>query len=371
MKIGIITSPFGALPPVGIGAVEKIWFYIAEEFSKKGNSVFLYAKEDNVDRQRFNSRYVYLKGYRRTGSLVGDIIKDFIYSVRALYALQPCDILVMNTFWSPVFCRLFKKKYKKSVYNVARMPKGQFRLYRSVDQFSCVSESVCQALELEIGKSSRIALVHNPIELKHFAYVAEPKNKDEFFIMYHGRVHPEKGLDLLFAAVNRLYEKYPFLRLKIVGPTELGNGGGGKKYIEHLEQLAGNVPVVWKGAINEPHKLAHEIALSDLYCYPSIAEKGETFGVAPLEAMAVGRTVIVSKLACFSDFLIDGMNGFVFDHRSDNAISSLSDIIERMILQPDLREQVGRKACQSALKFSVEAIAEKYLHNFEDLLCNG
>ena len=32
MKITIITSPFGNIPPYGYGGVEKIWYDVSEEF---------------------------------------------------------------------------------------------------------------------------------------------------------------------------------------------------------------------------------------------------------------------------------------------------------------------------------------------------
>lgn len=81
MKIGIITSPFGFLPPDGIGAVEKLWFYIAQKFTIRGNDVKFYSKRPlhptNGEMQIYG-----ITGYERTGSLKLDLIKDFFYSIR-------------------------------------------------------------------------------------------------------------------------------------------------------------------------------------------------------------------------------------------------------------------------------------------------
>jgi glycogen synthase len=38
-----------------------------------------------------------------------------------------------------------------------------------------------------------------------------------------------------------------------------------------------------------------------------VAETGEAFGVAPIEAMAYGCAPLVSNLACFRDFIEDGV----------------------------------------------------------------
>ena len=39
MKIGIITSPFGPLPPNALGAVERLWYYVGICMSAKGHEV--------------------------------------------------------------------------------------------------------------------------------------------------------------------------------------------------------------------------------------------------------------------------------------------------------------------------------------------
>lgn len=366
MNIAIITSPFGLLPPKGIGAVEKIWYYLAEYFSRKNICIDFYSKEESANSH--HSIIIHnINGYQRTGTLIGDLMKDFCYSLIALVKLKPCDILILNTFWTPILCVLFKWKYKKTVYNVARFPKGQFKLYHFIDRFACVSSAVSKALEREIGRDNRIVTISNPVELSDFKYSEEQRGED-FIIMYHGRVHPEKGLHLLFSAANALYDKYSNIKLKILGTTKVESGGGGEKYVNELKQIAANVPIVWIDATSNPTKIAEELASCHLYCYPSIADKGETFGVSPLEAMAVGRTVIVSDLDCFKDFVTDGETGFIFDHHSEKAINQLQGLIEKLVVNPTLRKTVGKAASEKAKQFSVENIANQYLKDFTMLL---
>lgn len=135
-----------------------------------------------------------------------------------------------------------------------------------------------------------------------------------------------------------------------------------------MKNIAPLVPIEWINAINDPKKIALELASCNLYCYPSIADQGETFGVAPLEAMAIGRTVIVSNLECFKDFIEDGKSGFIFDHHSKNSVQELSLIIEDLINNSQLRQLVGKNASEKAKQFSVEAIASQYLNNFNQIL---
>lgn len=92
--------------------------------------------------------------------------------------------------------------------------------------------------------------------------------------------------------------------------------------------------------------------------------------MSPLEAMGIGRPVIVSALECFNDFIEDGVNGFVFDHRSPNAVEELASIIEQLMEHPDWRKEIGVEAFRSSRRFSNSHIADQYLSEFKILLNN-
>lgn len=368
MKVSIITSPFATIPPTGIGAVEKRWYYLAEKMAEDGCEVCLYVKKDRALPIGISRLKCFpVRGFERSGSVCIDLILDFVYSVKAITILRPCDILVLNTFWSPILFPFLKWKYKRMIYNVARSPKGQFRWYHFVDQFSCVSNAIAHSLKKELGEDKRIVVVNNPIDTKVFRYHEEIDNGC-FVVMYHGRIHPEKGLELLFHAARILFDLGINICLKILGPVEIEKGGGGKRYVDKLKKIAGELPVSWMESTPEPQQIAAELVTSNLYCYPSVAEKGEAFGIAPLEAMGIGRAVIVSDLDCFKDFVEDGKNAYVFQHDSQNAVNQLAGIMKKLILDPDLRKRIGKNASISSQKFSIAHIAEQYLKNFGNLI---
>lgn len=369
MKIGIITSPFGPLPPNALGAVEIIWYYMGNAIARKGHRVEFYSKADKGYIKDINVHINQISGYKRTKHIWGDIIKDFAFTVKALIRLKRCDILVQNTFWSPILSPLFFWKYKKTVYNVARMPKGQFRLYGAVHQFSCVSQAVRNEMESYVGNDKRVVVVSNPVNVHYYDYKERINNDGVFTIGYHGRINQEKGLDILCKAAHILYDKHK-IRLIIIGPHEIRRGGSGEKYVAWLKSLCPEVETVFTGAISNPERLNELLGGCDIYCYPSMADKGETFGVSPLEAMCTGCPVVVSSLACFKDFITDGETGLVFDHHAENAVALLADKIEMLINSAELRNKIGRAAYIKAQDFSVEKIADKYIANFEKLLNN-
>lgn len=367
-------GPFGYIPPKGIGAIEKLWYDLALEFSKKGHSVDILSKKPKgiqvTDKKEEMIRRIYISGYNRGVHLAKDLFFDFIYSIKCLIKMPRTDILMMNTFWSPVLCRLFKYKYLVSSYNVARYPKGQFGFYRWVDVFFCVSSAIKQVLTEQIlARKNEVKMINNPIDTTVY-YYREKEQTSDIVIMYHGRIHPEKGLNILVSAVTFLRKKYSRIKLELVGVRNIADGGGGEEYVKTLNRIAEG-DIVWIDPISDSQLLAEKIATCDIYCYPSVAEKGETFGVAPLEAMGIGRPVIVSSLECFQDFVEDQVNGFVFNHRSPAAIQELALIIENLIMNPDLCKEVGLRASETSRKFSNQYIANQYLSEFELLLDNN
>lgn len=365
MKIAIITSPFGYLPPCGYGAVETRWYYVGEELASQGNEVTIYGKA-NADYNPQNVVIHGVKGFKRTNSIYGDIVKDFVYTLKACFKMKHADVVVQNTFWAPILCPLFRWKYKKAVYNVARMPRPHFKLYKGVSLFSCVSKAAEMKTREILGVKRNITTVNNPVNISNFTEGTRPP-RDVITIGYHGRVHPEKGLHLLFEAAEKLAATYP-IELQMVGPQAVELGGGGALYISKLEQLLDKCSVKWIPPTSSQKELNDFLHKCDIYCYPSVAEKGETFGVAPLEAMATGCPVVVSSLECFQDFVEDKVTGLVFNHRASDAVRLLINELQVLIESSDKRAVIGRAGAKRAKDFAVANIAAKYAQVFNSLL---
>jgi len=214
-----------------------------------------------------------------------------------------------------------------------------------------------------------VRVVANPINTDAFT-PGEPRpreDRDELSVMYTGRVHPEKGIDLLIRAFVQLHDRYPHLRLRIVGPVAVEHGGGGDGYLAMLKELAGDKPVDFEPPTYDQRELAAKLREADFYCYPSLADKGESFGVAPLEAMATGLAPVVSDLACFADFTEHGRTAIVFDHHSDQAVDNLVAALEQLVADPARAREMGRAAAERALDFSCQRIAERYIEVFREL----
>jgi glycosyltransferase involved in cell wall biosynthesis len=126
--------------------------------------------------------------------------------------------------------------------------------------------------------------------------------------------------------------------------------------------------VSFEPSIDDDTLLSTRMADADYYCYPSLADRGESFGVAPVEAMAMGYAPILSNLACFREFAEDGLNCFVFDHRNGDPIANLTKALRCAMDSPDRTRDMGLNAVQTAQKFNFVAVANAYLADWRSLI---
>jgi glycosyltransferase involved in cell wall biosynthesis len=370
MKITIITNTFHSIPPHAIGAVEKRWYDVGVLLSEQGHQVtFISKRVDVKKREQGNLSVRYIKGYNPKKNKLSHIFVGILYALKALLIMPKADVLVILSFWAPFLCLLFPWKYKVSVYNVFRFPKGQFKYYKHIDRLSCVSSAVYDEILKQTPSCIRQAkVIPNPVNTSVFKYCEEPTYKNKIIISYAGRVHPEKGLDILVKSFDILKQEITNIdiELRIIGSRNNKEFGGGTSYVSVLEDCS-NYKIQFIDPIYDPDKLWREISKCNIFCYPSVAEKGESFGIAPLEAMATGRATVVSSLECFLEFVQDGKNALVFNHR-ENAIGNLTDVLRKLIHDSNLRKNIGEQASITALQFSTQKIANLYLEDFKFLL---
>jgi len=372
MRITIATGPMLPVPPLLGGAIPKMWHGLAGEFTKRGHEVCIFARRfpGQPDEETLDGvRYLRAGGFSQGRSVALVLVKDFAYALANAGALPEADILVTNDFWLPVIAGWRRPSAGCIVINANRFPKGQFRLYGAAAAIAAASGAVRDAIAREYPPlASRTFVVPNPVDtrLLHPAPEARAAGGSRT-LLFVGRVHPEKGVHLLADAFARIAARQPNWRLRIVGPWLEPQGGGGDAYLRQLKERLRGVPAEIAGPVFDPEALAREFRGADLFCYPSLADRGESFGLAPLEAMACGVPAVVSGLACFRDFLADGDNGWVFDHRGTDPASALAASLEGAMGDDAGRARAGERAAQIASRFGISEVADRYLDEFARL----
>ena len=375
MKITVVTGPFYPVPPAPCGAVERLMDDLARAFADAGHDVTICCRHwpgQAGDEAVGGVRYVRRGEPTTTGDIRRDLLKDFYYSLVMLRAAPAADVVVTNVFWLPWLLARFRRSAGRIVVNVNRRPKGQMRLYRRAARIVAASSAIEAEIVAQCPPIAPITrTIPNPIDTATFT--PPPGGRDvgrpgPRTVLYTGRVHPEKGLDLLVDAFTRLHDAGHDVRLKIVGVSDADRGGGGEAFAASLRARAGGRPVEVLPPVYDRPAFADLLRSADVYCYPSTAEKGEAMPVAPLEAMATGLAPVVSDLPQFRDYLRPGETGVTFDHRGDGAAGRLADAIAGLLDEPARRESMGRAAAETAAGYSTERVAAMYLDDFATLV---
>jgi glycosyltransferase involved in cell wall biosynthesis len=372
MKITIVTGAFLPVPPIMGGAIEKAWVDLAQEFARHGHEVvFVSRKIPALPREQIvdGIRHLRVGGFDTPRSLVWLKFLDFLYSIKTMSILPEANIIVTNTFWLPILLRAPRRG--KVYVHVGRFPKGQMRFYGKAARLQAPSRAVAEAIRTEAPKlSPLITAIPYPVRTS----TRPPPIERDKTILFVGRVHPEKGVDVLVEAfASKARTVFADWKLMIVGPSETRFGGGGDGYLTALKRTAEESKdrVIFRGPIFDSVALEDEFRSARLFVYPSLSEKGEAFGLAPLEAMAQGCAVLVSKLGCFHDFVRDGETGFVFDHRVAKPAEALAEKIEQLIVDQTLLSRAAEAGYHKSAEYSVERVADQFLADFDSVIRNS
>ena len=372
MRITILQGAFFPVPPLRGSATEKLWFELGKQFSQHGHVVCHVSRSfPGLPQQEVieGVHHYRVRGYDATPNQFRLKFLDLVYSLRAMEVLPPADILITNTFWSPILAALSQRRLGRTMVSVERMPKGQMRIYWRSACLRAPSKVVQQAITREVPwMVDRIRTIPNPLP-----FLPPPVTNEErqSVILFCGRLNPEKGIELLIKAFSKACaEGLSGWSLRLVGSAETAIGGGGLPWLQTLLQspIAAGLPIQWLGPIYDQQQLISHYRQAAIFVYPSLAEQGETFGLAPLEAMACGAVPIVSNLSCFRDYITPGVSGLVFNHRASNAPTLLAAQILQLANNHDQRALMAQAALAVRHSHHPATIASEFLQCFEELL---
>ena len=172
-----------------------------------------------------------------------------------------------------------------------------------------------------------------------------------------GRLHWKKGHDYAIAAVRALVDRGIEVEHRIVGegehlePTRFAIGDLG---LEGRVRLLGALPA---------EEVRELLAWADVFVHPSLTE---AFGVAAIEAQAMGLPVVCSDAGGLPENVEHGVTGFVVPRRDGEAIAAR---LAELAADPALRLGMGRAARRRAeAALSLERQLDGFEALYEELL---
>jgi len=213
--------------------------------------------------------------------------------------------------------------------------------------------------------SRRIELIYNGVDTEEFCESLNPEERrtlrralgfsdSDFVIGVSALLRPEKNHVQLVEAVARLRKMGSPVRALMIGD------GATRPVIEARAReldLEGHIVITGLQQDVRPY-----VAACDAVALCSHAV--ETFSLAALEAMALGRPVVHSDIGGAAEMIRPGENGFLFPVGDTEA---LVDRLTRLVDRSD-RERMGRKAREIVeARFSERSMVDRYERMLLDL----
>ena len=195
-----------------------------------------------------------------------------------------------------------------SVYEAYYIRKKKW--YDQVNLFICPSEFYKNKLRQSHFTSSEIVSLRNPLPL-NIKY--ELCTQDEGYVLYFGRLVKEKGIKTLIDAVQKVG-----CRLIVLGTGSMEDEL--KAYAKDMQN------VEFKGFQTGK---ALEDYVKNSRCVVLPSEWYENGPYSAMEAMAVGKPLIVSDNGGLPELVDDGKNGYVYSARA--GADALAECIRKMI----------------------------------------
>lgn len=199
---------------------------------------------------------------------------------------------------------------------------------------------------------------HNRYSLDCVENIKQKYNIDSQYFLYLGTLEPRKNIENIIIAYSKCINKNKqilFPKLVIAGRK----GWMFESIFQKVTELKLEKKVIFTGYV-EDNDTAILMQGAEIFIFPSIYEG---FGLPPLEAMACGTPVITSNVSSLPEVV--GNAAITVNPFSTNEIS---DAIEYISLNENIKKELSEKGLQQAQKFTWENSANILLSVYKELL---
>lgn len=227
-----------------------------------------------------------------------------------------------------------------------------FFTYSKVNKILSVSIALADNIKDKFNVD--VDVVPNPIDISAFEYRKKEKEKKIFYFVSTGNLNINKRMDLLIRSFYNCFNNYENVKLYIFGE------GPERNNLEKLiSQLQLNNQVFLPG-LKSREEIADKYSESDCFV---LASRRETFGVAYIEAMAMGLAVIATKCGGTEDFINEN-NGLLVDVDNKTELSTaMLDIYN------EIDKYEGYKiSSEIKEKYSPEVIAGRLTQIYNEII---
>ena len=206
----------------------------------------------------------------------------------------------------------------------------QKRALNKVDCFHATCDAEYKDIR-ELGFKQPIAIIPNSIDVVDNIEI--PNYSEDRVLLFMGRLHPEKGLETLLQAWQKLHFEFEGWKLKIVGT-------GDKKYSESIKKLSKKLclkRIKFCEPVFGKDKWSTYVS-SDIFVLPS---PSENFGMVVAEALACGTPVVTTNGTPWHELPRKGV-GWCQDYGTESLLVSLKEAMSKSRSELDSMGQKGK-----------------------------
>ena len=396
MKIAVLTSGILPIPAVLGGAVENlIDIYLKYNDKYHLHDITVYsvyhpdihkhpALQSQVNHYHFvdvSSLWAKIKRrlykYRRKAEPYNHFIGYYFdQSLRHLLK-HNYDLIILENRPSYAL-KLINRTNAKLIYHLhneklTKSTPDYQKIYDAAYKIINVSNYITSCVKTINPKDTKCVTVLNGINLEAFL----PKrivhinredigfDKNDFIIVFNGRINKEKGISELVDALLQL-EDYPLIKLMVIGSSFFANENTEDDFIMTLKTKSQTISerIHFTGFI--PYeKIPSYLFIADIAVLPSIWE--EPFGLTIVEAMAAGLPLITTRSGGIPEVC---ENSAIIIERS-NIVSNLKNAILHLYNNIDVRKELSASSLSRSRLFSKEKFAESFLAALEETRQNA
>jgi glycosyltransferase involved in cell wall biosynthesis len=234
----------------------------------------------------------------------------------------------------------------------------------ALEQASCFHATAKAELDdiRRLGFRQPVAIIPSGIDVPPLARETSGPMRTLLFL---GRIHPVKGVDVLLNAWSRVMHRFPQWQLKIAGSDDGYHSGGG--YLAEMKALAARLRLERLDFVGPRYGDGKLSAYreAELFVLPS---HSENFGITVAEAQAAGTAVIVTRGAPWAG-VVEHDSGWWIDIGADALVACL----EVALAQPreDLAQRGMRGREWMLREYAWPTIADKMQRTYRWLVKGG
>ncbi|MDN5327649.1 MAG: hypothetical protein PWP03_287 [Candidatus Woesearchaeota archaeon] len=270
----------------------------------------------------------------------------------------PAAIKLKHKTGKPLILHIHATSFDRGVIGIdPRVYDIEKRGFEEADVIVAVSEFTRRTVVEKYGiNPEKVKVVHNGVLLG---------NKDKFYdvkifpndyvVSFVGRITIQKGPLYFVEAAKIVSDFIPNVKFLVTGSGDML-----PQMINRVAELGLSDKVVFTGFLRGK-ELDKIYAMSDVYVMPSVSEP---FGITPLEAIANGTPVIISKQSGVSEVLRNCLKVDYWD------VEKMANYIIAVLKYSKLRDTLKTHAFMEITNINWDNAAKKLLGIYEEVL-NG